>query len=134
MCRHQRHCNRQFHRQKKCATIKNNKLESTFPNISVAIRMLLSMMVTNCTGERSFSKLKLIKSELRIHITQDRLNCLSVMSIECDVLETVNFDAIIREFAECKTRKRCINARGEPETTGKDADGPDGAPLLMLIH
>jgi len=70
--------------------------------------MFLSMMVTNCTGERSFSKLKLIKNELRSRMMQERLNCLSVMSIESDVLESLNFDDVIRDFAESKTRKRCL--------------------------
>ena len=31
----------------------------------IYVRMFLSMMVANCTGERSFSKFKLIKNELR---------------------------------------------------------------------
>ena len=88
--------------------IKKDKLESTFPNIEIPLRIFLSMMVTNCTGERSFSKLKLIKNELRSCMTQERLNSRSVMSIESEVLETLNFDDIIRDFAERKTRKRCM--------------------------
>ena len=36
-------------------------LSDTFPNVNVAFRIYLSMMVTNCSGERSFSKLALIK-------------------------------------------------------------------------
>lgn len=32
-----------------------------FPNVEIALRIFLSMMVTNCSGERSFSKLKRIK-------------------------------------------------------------------------
>jgi len=90
------------------ATIKNDKLESTFPTIEIALRIFLSMMVTNCTGERSFSKLKLIKNELRSCMTQKRLNSLSVMSIESEVLETLDFNNIIKDFADRKARKRCI--------------------------
>lgn len=37
------------------------KLEQTFPNIFIALRMFLSMAVSNCTTERSFSALKRIK-------------------------------------------------------------------------
>ncbi|XP_065642588.1 uncharacterized protein LOC136074212 [Hydra vulgaris] len=47
------------------STLKRDHLESTFPNIEISLRIFLSMMVSNCTGERSFSKLKLIKNELR---------------------------------------------------------------------
>ena len=90
------------------AMIKKDNLESTFPNVEIALRIFLCMMVTNCTGERSFSKLKLIKNELRSRMVQERLNCLSVMSIESDILESLNFDDIIRDFAESKTRKRSL--------------------------
>ena len=31
------------------------------PNMEVALRIYLSLMATNCSGERSFSKLKRIK-------------------------------------------------------------------------
>lgn len=88
--------------------LKNDALESTFPNVEVSIRMFLSMMVANCTGERSFSKLKLIKNELRSCILQERLNCLSVMSIESDVLESLDFTDIVSEFADSKARKRSM--------------------------
>ena len=65
-------------------------------------------MVTNSSGERSFSKLKFIKNELRSRMMQERLNCLPAMSIESDVLESLNFDDIKWDFAESKTRKRCL--------------------------
>lgn len=42
--------------------ITEKKLESTFPNIDVALRIFLSIAATNCTGERSFSTLKRIKN------------------------------------------------------------------------
>ena len=38
--------------------IKKNKLELLFLNVNIALRIYLSLMVTNCSGERSFSKLK----------------------------------------------------------------------------
>ena len=40
-------------------------LIDTFPNVHVALRMYLCIMVTCCSGERSFSKLALIKNDLR---------------------------------------------------------------------
>ena len=33
--------------------------QDTFPNVAIALRMYLVLMVTNCSAERSFSKLKL---------------------------------------------------------------------------
>ncbi|XP_060874012.1 uncharacterized protein LOC132947797 [Metopolophium dirhodum] len=44
--------------------IKADKLAETFPNVEVATRIFLCLMITNCSGERSFSQLKRIKNEL----------------------------------------------------------------------
>jgi len=63
------------------------------------------MMVTNCSGERSFSKLKRIKNELRGTMLQERLNSLSLMSIECDMLKNIDFKEVIDDFANLKSRK-----------------------------
>ena len=40
-------------------------MELIFPNVFVALRVLLTLPVTVRSGERSFSKLKLIKNDLR---------------------------------------------------------------------
>lgn len=85
--------------------LKENKIEDTFPNVEIALRIFLSMMVTNCSGERSFSKLKRIKNELRSTMLQERLNSLSLMSIEYDVLKDINFEEVIDDFALLKVRK-----------------------------
>lgn len=39
----------------------SDNLKSVFPNVEFALRVFKCMMVTNCTKERSFSRLKLIK-------------------------------------------------------------------------
>ena len=61
-------------------------------------------MVTNCTGERSFSKLKLIKNSHRTSLSGQRLNDLSLMSIESEILCQINFNDIIAKFAAKKCR------------------------------
>lgn len=85
--------------------LKDNKIEDTFPNVEIALRIFLSMMVTNCSGERSFSKLKRIKNELRSTMLQERLTSLSLMSIESDVLKSIDFDEVINDFAHLKSRR-----------------------------
>ena len=62
-------------------------------------------MVTNCSAERSFSKLKLIENPLRTSMTQGRLVNLAIMSIESDILREIDFTAIISDFAVAKSRK-----------------------------
>ena len=42
--------------------IVNQDVQATFPNVQVVLKMYLTLMVTNCSGELSFSKLKLIEN------------------------------------------------------------------------
>ncbi|XP_025207089.1 uncharacterized protein LOC112602935 [Melanaphis sacchari] len=79
-----------------------------FPNIEVALRMYLSLMVTNSSGERSFSKLKLIKNRLRTSMTEERLNTLALLSIESDILRQINYEDIISDFINTKLRRKLI--------------------------
>ena len=85
----------------------DNEFQSMFENVETVLRIYLSLMVTNCSGERSFSKLNIIKDRLRNTMGQDRLNNLSIMSIECELLRSMNTSSIINEFAYTKTRNRC---------------------------
>ena len=78
---------------------------SIFPNVEVVLRIYLSMMVSNCSGERTFSKLKRIKNEVRSTMGETRLNFLSIMSIESDILRDLDFSSIIETFACQKPRK-----------------------------
>ena len=60
-------------------------------------------MVTNCSSERSFSKMKIIKNRLRT--TNERLNNHALMSIENDIFREMDFDEFIASFAKYKARK-----------------------------
>ena len=70
--------------------IRENTMQSCFPNLEILLRMYVCLMVTNCTGERSFSKLRLIKNARRTTIGQGRLNMLTLMSIESELLRTID--------------------------------------------
>lgn len=84
---------------------KDVDVKESFPNVEMLLRIYLTLMVSNCTGERSFSKLKLIKNYLRTSMNQNRLNCLTIMALERDILREVPVDDIIQKFAEQKARK-----------------------------
>jgi hypothetical protein len=73
-----------------------------FPNVEIAMLISLSMMVINASGERSFSKFKFIKNELGNCMTQPRLNNSSLMCIKNDILEYIDFNDIIHDFATSK--------------------------------
>uniref|UniRef100_A0A8C6WJK3 Zinc finger MYM-type protein 1 n=1 Tax=Neogobius melanostomus TaxID=47308 RepID=A0A8C6WJK3_9GOBI len=59
--------------------MKETDLSSVFPNMDIAFRVYLTLPVSNCSGERSFSKLGLIKNKLRSSIGQEKLNHLTIM-------------------------------------------------------
>ncbi|XP_013783624.1 uncharacterized protein LOC106467793 [Limulus polyphemus] len=50
--------------------IYKEKIKMAFPNVEAVMRLFLSLMVTNCLGEMSFSRLKIIKNELRATVSQ----------------------------------------------------------------
>ncbi|XP_070040246.1 uncharacterized protein [Nicotiana tomentosiformis] len=77
----------------------------SFPNAYIAYRIMLTISVTVASPERSFSKLKLIKSYLRSTMSQERLNGLAILSIEKDLLGEINYKKIISNFASKKARK-----------------------------
>ena len=83
----------------------NTKLVNSFPNVSVAIRIYLSILGTSCEGERSFSVLKRVKNYLRSTLRQQKLTALSLLCIEHELLRQVDVDDIIAQFATIKSRK-----------------------------
>ena len=82
-----------------------NKLCDVFPNTSIGLRIWLTIPVTVASGERSFSKLKLIKTYLRSTMLQDRLTNLAILSIEHEVVTTLDCSELIDTFANVKARK-----------------------------
>jgi hypothetical protein len=75
-----------------------------YPNISIAYRILFTMHVTVASAERSFSKLKLLKNYLRYKMSQERLNGLAILCIEKILLDEIDIDTIINDFASKHVR------------------------------
>ena len=61
--------------------------DDVFPNLRIALQILLIIAVSIAGCERSFSKLKLILSYLRASMGQQRLVDLAILSIERETLE-----------------------------------------------
>lgn len=83
-----------------------NNWQDTFPNIWTALRIFVTIPVTVAKGERSFSKLKLIKTYLRSTLAQDKLSDLALLSIENDIAQALSYEEIIKKFANAKVRKQ----------------------------
>lgn len=82
-----------------------NCLHEVFPNVSVALRVVLTIPVTVASGERSFSKLKLIKTFLRSSMKEDRMNSLALLSIENALASELDYSSLITKFAAMKARR-----------------------------
>lgn len=82
-----------------------NSLYDALPNFVIALRILLTVPVTIASAERSFSKLKLIKTYLRSTMTNSRLSSLALISIENDLTSSLDFSLLIDDFAAKKARK-----------------------------
>lgn len=59
-----------------------------FPNMEI----MFSIVITNCSGERSFYVLQRVKKHLRNPLSHCKLNTLSVMAVvESDITESIDF-------------------------------------------
>ena len=85
--------------------VRSNSMDC-YPYLSLALKTMLTLPITVASAERSFSKLKLIKTYLRSTMTQERLSNLAVVSIEHKESQKLNIDALIDQFAVKKARKQ----------------------------
>ncbi|XP_050908176.1 uncharacterized protein LOC127121782 [Lathyrus oleraceus] len=79
-----------------------------FPNTVIAYRILLTIPVIVASAERSFSKLKLLKTYLRSTMSQERLNGLALIAIENDILETIKYEDLVDDFASKSVRRKVL--------------------------
>ena len=66
----------------------------------IALRILLTLPISVAQGERSFSKLKLFKTYLRSLLGQEKLDGLAIISIEREIVENIDLNEAIEEFAK----------------------------------
>ena len=69
-----------------------------FPNACIFFRILLTIPVAIASAERSFSKLKLIKSYLKSTMSQERLSGLAILSIKMKMLAELEGKNLISNF------------------------------------
>ncbi|XP_076069261.1 zinc finger MYM-type protein 1-like [Oratosquilla oratoria] len=81
------------------------KLQDSVPNVMIALKILLTLPVSVANGERSFSKLKLIKTYLRSTMLQQRLVGLATISIENEETSNSDLAKLVEKFASLKARK-----------------------------
>ncbi|XP_025405936.1 uncharacterized protein LOC112680142 [Sipha flava] len=74
-------------------------LITAFPNLYLLYKHLCTIPTTSVSCERSFSKLKLIKTRLRSTMAQSRLESLILISCEKDLTNSINIDEAIDKLA-----------------------------------
>ncbi|CAH2252162.1 zinc finger MYM-type 1-like [Pelobates cultripes] len=79
------------------------KLQESLTNFVVTLRIFLTITVSTASCERSFSKLKRIKTYQRSTMSQERLSNLAILSIERDF--NVDFNSVVEKFALIKSRR-----------------------------
>lgn len=82
----------------------SSHMAASVPELATVCALFLTLPVTVASAERSFSKLKLIKTYLRSTISQDRLDGLSLLAIESDAAKKLDTDSLIDKFANSKAR------------------------------
>ena len=87
---------------------KKHGLIYAYPNLTTLLRILGTISVSTAGAERSFSKLKLIKTYLRSTMGEERLSGLSLISIEREIAECLDFDDVLTRFTKIKKRKIVI--------------------------
>ena len=78
-----------------------------FPNTELALQIYLSLLVTNCSRERSFSHLNKIQ-DVDLTMDQQRLGILALLCIESDLFHKIDLQKLTDEFAVAKARKVVI--------------------------
>lgn len=64
------------------------------------------MPVSTACCERSFSSLKRIKSYLRTRMTNERLNNISILSVEKDISKLIDLNEVVDKFASLNKNRR----------------------------
>lgn len=83
-----------------------NGMCSIYPNLSILYKIFLTLPINSAGAERSFSRLKLIKSYVRSTMGEERLSGLSLISIERQLASEVDCSKVIDHFARMKPRRK----------------------------
>lgn len=84
-----------------------NHILDLLPELMKFTKLILTLPVTTCTAERSFSTLRRLLTYMRSTMTQARLNSLSILHVHSEVAMNVDLNEIANEFIErCEMRRK----------------------------
>ena len=80
-----------------------------FPNLHILLTVALTLPITSCESERSFSQLKLIKTSRRSTMTDSRLTGLALMKINRDhcvrLSSAERMEQLVKSFTQLHPRR-----------------------------
>lgn len=83
-------------------------LQNAYPNLAILYRIFGTIAVSSASAERSFSKLKIIKNYLRSTMGEERLAGLTLLSIEREMTEKLDFENVIDRFSRMAKRNMLL--------------------------
>lgn len=83
----------------------NTGMLALYPKLGLAYKLILTLPVSSCSYERSFSALKFVKNSLRSTMSQDRLSDLMILAVQDRKLDTAGLENIRDEFGNHSLRK-----------------------------
>ncbi len=76
-----------------------------YPNTKAILSLMAVLPVTSCESERSFNLLKLLKTGIRNHMTDERLNVLILMKVHHSIAKHLDGDDINNRFSRLHPRR-----------------------------
>lgn len=77
--------------------------DEVFPIVTTLLKILVTLPISSCSAERSFSSLRRIKDWLRSTMSEDRLDGLALMNIHWNV--KINVEKVIDRFAKNRNHR-----------------------------
>ena len=83
-------------------------MQSMLSEVGRIVKLVLVLPSSNATSERSFSKMKLIKSYLRSTMNQERMNHFMILGIYPEFLDSMDSTKIAEEFIRRNSRREHV--------------------------
>ena len=86
-------------------------LQSAFPELYTVYKILVTLLIGSTKCERTFSKLKFVKNNLRSTMGQKRLNSLMLINVERDLTKVLDYEQVINSFADTQLLQICCDIK-----------------------
>lgn len=84
----------------------HESIKELIPEIVKLIKMMLTIPISTCTAERSFSSLRRLKTYLRNNMTQRRLNDIAILHVNRDLAQEISLESVADIFIKRTAARR----------------------------